>query len=92
MTSVTEQNIYLDHADWTKNTVVKSAATRVHGLFVARDIEAGAMVMCQKALCLPNLYHGEEASEIDYVQCEHHFPNSKTSTGSSVSYNSPKVV
>jgi len=63
MTSVTEQNIYLDHADWTKNTVVKSAATRVHGLFVARDIEAGEMVLCQKALCLPNLYHGEEASE-----------------------------
>ena len=60
MASVTEQNIYLDHADWTKNTVVKSAATRVHGLFVARDIEA---VLCQKALCLPNLYHGEEASE-----------------------------
>ena len=62
VTSVTEQNIHLDHADWTKSTTVKSTATHGRGLFAARDIEAGEMVLCEKALCLSNLYHGQEGS------------------------------
>jgi tetratricopeptide (TPR) repeat protein len=62
--SVTEQNIHLDHADWTKNTVVKSTATHGRGLFAARDIEAGELVLCEKALCLPNRYEGQEGSDL----------------------------
>jgi hypothetical protein len=54
--------MHLNHADWTKSTIVKSTATHGRDLFAARDIEAGKMVLCEKALCLPTLYHGEEGS------------------------------
>jgi hypothetical protein len=64
VTSVTEQNIRLDHADRTKSTVVKSTPTRGRGLFAARDIAAGELVLCEKALCLPNRYDGEEGSDL----------------------------
>jgi hypothetical protein len=60
--SVPIRNIHLNHADWTKSTIVKSTATHGRDLFAARDIEAGKMVLCEKALCRPNLYHGEEGS------------------------------
>jgi tetratricopeptide (TPR) repeat protein len=62
--SVNEQNVHLDHADWTKNTMIKSTLTRGRGLFAARDIEAGELVLCEKALCLPNRYDGEEGSDL----------------------------
>jgi hypothetical protein len=64
VTSVTEQNIRLDHADWTKNTVVKSTPTHGRGLFAARDIAAGELILCEKAPCLPNRYDGEEGSDL----------------------------
>jgi hypothetical protein len=64
VTSVNEQHIHLDHADWTKCTIIKSTATHGRGLFAARDIEAGELVLCEKALCLPNRYDGEEGSDL----------------------------
>lgn len=63
VTSVTEQNIHLDHADWRKSTIIKSTATHGRGLFAARDIKAGELVLCEKSLCLPNRYDGEEGSD-----------------------------
>ena len=62
--SVTKQNIRLDHADWTKNTDVKSTPTHGRGLFATRDIEAGELVLCEKAFCLPNRYEGEEGNDL----------------------------
>jgi tetratricopeptide (TPR) repeat protein len=62
--SVTEQNIHLDHADWTKTTEVKSTAAHGRGLFATRDIEAGELILCEKALCLPNRYDGEQDSDL----------------------------
>jgi tetratricopeptide (TPR) repeat protein len=64
VTSVTKQNIHLDYADWTKNTAIKSTPTHGRGLFATRDIEAGELVLCEKAFCLPNRYEGEEGSDL----------------------------
>lgn len=62
--SVTEQNIHLDSADFTKSTEIKSTATHGRGLFAVRDIEAGELILCEKALCLPNRYDGEQDSDL----------------------------
>lgn len=61
--SVTEQHIHLDHADFTKNAVVKSAGAHGRGIFAAKDLEPGSLVICEKSFCLPNRYTGEQGSD-----------------------------
>jgi tetratricopeptide (TPR) repeat protein len=64
VTSVTGQNVHLDHADWMKNIVIQTTDTHGRGLFVARNLEAGSLVLCEKAFCLPNQYSGELGSDL----------------------------
>lgn len=42
----------LDHADFTSNTTIREAGARGRGLFAAKDIKAGQLVLCEKALCV----------------------------------------
>ena len=42
----------LDHADFTSNTVIREAGTSGRGLFATKDIKAGQLVLCEKALCV----------------------------------------
>jgi hypothetical protein len=46
-----------------KSNAVKSTTTHGRGLSAARDVIAGELILCEAALCLPNLYHGEEGSD-----------------------------
>lgn len=39
----------LDHADFTCNTAVRTAGNRGRGLFAAKDIKAGDLILCEKA-------------------------------------------
>jgi len=62
--SVTEQHIYLDHADFSRDTVISATSHAGRGLFAARDIAAGSLVLCEKAFCIPDVYSGDEPSDL----------------------------
>ena len=47
--SATKKRRQLDHADFTANTTVRDAGSRGRGLFAAKDIKAGELVLCEKA-------------------------------------------
>ncbi len=62
---VSEQGkIYGDHASFVKNTVVKESTGRGRGLFAAKKIAKGGLVLVEKAFCLPEKYTGDESSEL----------------------------
>ena len=42
----------LDHADYTSNTTIRDAGESGRGLFATKDIKAGQLVLCEKALCV----------------------------------------
>ncbi|TVY62314.1 hypothetical protein LSUE1_G007932, partial [Lachnellula suecica] len=61
--SVTDQYIYLDHADFSRATILGDTLHAGRGLFAARDIEAGGLVLCEKAFCLPDLYSSDQIND-----------------------------
>ncbi len=62
--SVSSHNVWLDHADFTANTEVRTTETHGRGLFTTRDIEAGELVLCEKAFCLPDMYTGDDERDL----------------------------
>lgn len=58
--SVTDHHLFLDHADFSRDTVIGTTAHAGRGLFAARDIAAGGLLLCEKAFCLPDMYSGDE--------------------------------
>jgi tetratricopeptide (TPR) repeat protein len=61
--SVMPNHIHLDCADFIKNTNIGTTPTHGRGLFTIKDIPAGGLVLVEKALCLPNLYEGDQAPD-----------------------------
>ena len=61
--SVKSNRVHLDCADFIKNTSVGTTPTHGRGLFTSEFIPAGGLVLVEKALCLPNLYEGDQASD-----------------------------
>ena len=61
--SVKPNRVHLDCADFIKNTSVGTTPTHGRGLFASEFIPAGGLVLVEKALCLPNLYEGDQASD-----------------------------
>lgn len=59
--SVTRNHIHLDYADFIKNTTVSKTINHGRGLFAAKFIPAGGLVLAEKALCLPNIYEGGQS-------------------------------
>ena len=57
--SVTKKRRRLDHADFTANAIVRDAGIRGRGLFAAKDIKAGEMILCEKAF---QIAHRSDAS------------------------------
>jgi tetratricopeptide (TPR) repeat protein len=58
-----EDNVWLDHADFTSKVEVKTTSYAGRGLFTTKDTEAGELLLCEKAFCLPDKYTGEEPSD-----------------------------
>lgn len=50
--SVSTKRNRLDHADFLSNVVVRDAGSHGNGLFAAKDIAAGGLILCEKALCV----------------------------------------
>jgi tetratricopeptide (TPR) repeat protein len=61
--SVTRNHIHLDCADFIKNTIVGKTVSHGRGLFATNFIPAGGLVHVEKALCLPNLYEGDQSPD-----------------------------
>lgn len=49
--SATSSHRKLDHASFTSNTMIASSANRGRGLFAAKEIKRGSVVMVEKAFC-----------------------------------------
>jgi hypothetical protein len=62
--SATDQQVYLDHADFSRDTVIGTTSHAGRELFAARDIAAGSLVLCEKAFCIPDVYSGDEPSDL----------------------------
>jgi len=62
--SVTDQHIYLDHADYSGETEINNTKYAGRGLFATQDIPAGGLVLCEKAFCLPDIYSGDEPNDL----------------------------
>jgi hypothetical protein len=58
--SLTEHHVNLDHADFIRNTMVAATEHKGRGLFATRFIPRGSLVICEKALCFPNMSDGRE--------------------------------
>lgn len=56
--SLNEQHVNLDHADFIRNTMVAATEYKGRGLFATRFIPRGSLVLCEKALCFPNMSNG----------------------------------
>ena len=59
--SASKKRNRLDHADFTSNTTIKEAGAHGRGLFAMKDIRAGQLVICEKALCVS--FGSDEASQ-----------------------------
>jgi tetratricopeptide (TPR) repeat protein len=62
--SVTDQHIYLDHADYSAETKIGDTEHAGRGLFATQDLPAGGLVLCEKAFCLPDVYSGDEPNDM----------------------------
>jgi tetratricopeptide (TPR) repeat protein len=58
-----ENNVWLDHADFTSKVEVRPTTYAGRGLFTTKDTEAGELLLCEKAFCLPDRYTGDEPSD-----------------------------
>ncbi|KAF4634476.1 hypothetical protein G7Y89_g3632 [Cudoniella acicularis] len=58
--ALSEKHVHLDHADFSKNVKVGITEHKGRGLFSTRDIEAGKIILCEKAFCLPDCYAAED--------------------------------
>lgn len=50
--SANKKHNRLDHADFTSNTTISEAGAHGKGLFATKDIKAGQLIMCEKAMCV----------------------------------------
>ena len=64
ITYVNDRKVHLDHADFLKNTTVGPSPHHGRGLFATQSIEAGGLVLCEKAFCLPDKYGGSQESDL----------------------------
>ncbi|CAK1364786.1 unnamed protein product [Cercospora beticola] len=54
----------LDHASFTSKVEIKDASEKGRGLFATCDLEAGELVMCEKAFCVAGLEEKAEESRV----------------------------
>ena len=54
--SLSRDHVHLDHANFLENTLIAPSEGRGRGLFAAKKIPRGSLVLCEKALHFPNLY------------------------------------
>ncbi|RDL33831.1 SET protein [Venustampulla echinocandica] len=57
--SVSDRHVRLDHADFNKTSAIGPTAYAGRGVFTTRDVQAGEIILCEKAFCLPNMYSGD---------------------------------
>jgi hypothetical protein len=55
-------HVNLDHASFSRNTKVAVTETKGRGLFATRHIPRSDLVLCEKALCFPNMSTGKPLS------------------------------
>jgi tetratricopeptide (TPR) repeat protein len=58
-----ENKTLLDHADFTSKVEVRATNYAGRGIFTTKDVEAGELLLCEKAFCLPDKYTGDEPSD-----------------------------
>ncbi|KEZ46367.1 TPR domain-containing protein [Scedosporium apiospermum] len=76
--SITAKNIHLDNASFLGNVRIGESPVHGRGLFATKDIKAGEMVFCEKALCVPNefnLDHNSAALFANLVRTCHDNPS-----------------
>jgi tetratricopeptide (TPR) repeat protein len=62
--AVINRQVHLGYADFLRNTAVGPSPHHGRGLFATQFIEAGGLVLCEKAFCLPDKYSGSQESEM----------------------------
>lgn len=65
--SVSPQSVHLDHATFTARTQIADSALHGSGLFAREHIKAGELVICEKAIIMPNQYEPSRASAALYA-------------------------
>jgi tetratricopeptide (TPR) repeat protein len=53
--SLSITNVHMDHANFLRNVEIRDTGTHGRGLYATRDLERGNLVLCEKALCFPNM-------------------------------------
>lgn len=75
--SANKKHNRLDHADFTSNTTIREAGAHGKGLFAAKDITAGQLIMCEKAMCVT--FDSDETSQ-SYTILNHNTKRALTDT------------
>lgn len=65
--SVSPQSVHLDHATFTARTEIADSALHGQGVFAKEHIKAGDLVLCEKAIMMPNIYEPSRASAALYA-------------------------
>ena len=65
--TVSVQNVHLDNATYVAPTFVADSPTHGRGVFAKRDIKAGELIFCEKAILMPNQYQPNQASAALYA-------------------------
>lgn len=76
--SITNKAIHLDLASYFAKVEVRDSDVHGRGLFATRDIKAGELVYCEKAICVPNefnLNHNSAALFANLVRTCHDNPS-----------------
>lgn len=76
--SITQKEIHLDHASYFAKVEVRDSPVHGRGLFATKDIKAGELVYCEKAVCVPNefnLNHNSAALFSNLVRTCHDNPS-----------------
>lgn len=76
--SVTPKEIHLDRASYFAKVEVRDSPIHGRGLFATKDIKAGELVYCEKAVCVPsefNLNHNSAALFANLVRTCHDNPS-----------------
>lgn len=62
--SVSAHDMHLDHADYSAKIEVRDTPSHGRGLFTTQFVEAGSVVLCEKAFLLSDLYSDDEATDL----------------------------
>ncbi|MBE3043716.1 SET domain-containing protein-lysine N-methyltransferase [Candidatus Bathyarchaeota archaeon] len=76
--SITPKAIHVDHASYFAKVEVRDSEVHGRGLFATRDIKAGELAYCEKAVCVPNefnLAHNSAALFANLVRTCHDNPS-----------------